>query len=234
MDQAKRVETASGIVDPATPERGEETLGREDWIEAGITLLANQGVGAVKITQLAEDLGVTRGSFYWHFKDRSDLLTALVKVWDQRNTKALLAAVENPGDFADCILAVFECWLSAEPFAPRLDTAMRDWSHHAEEVRQAVKRADRKRIKAIAGVFERHGFPSPEANIRARVIYYTQVGYYTLEEGESITQRNKSLAAYFRAFTGRDLDEQAVKAFHKRVQKRQAEATRGSKGAQKP
>ena len=229
MDRIKRIGEQADSGESAPGKRGEEALGREDWIEAAIALLAAQGVAAVKITRLAEDLGVTRGSFYWHFKDRDDLLSALVKIWDRRNTKALLDAVEGSSDLAEGILAVFECWLSAEPFAPRLDTAMRDWGHQSAEVRRAVKRADRTRIKAIAGIFERAGFDPQEADIRARVIYYTQVGYYALEEDESITQRNKSLAAYFKAFTGRDLHPDAVATFHKRVQKRRAATSPGKR-----
>jgi AcrR family transcriptional regulator len=56
-------------------------LARRDWIDAGLELLVGKGVDHVKITRLADALGVTRGSFYWHFKDRDDLLSALVEDW---------------------------------------------------------------------------------------------------------------------------------------------------------
>lgn len=213
-----------------TSERGDEALGRADWIEAGITLLTARGVTAVKITKLAEDLGVTRGSFYWHFKDRQDLLSALIKVWEQRNTKVLLDAVESSSDLTTGIMAIFECWLAAEPFAPRLDTAMRDWGHQSVKVRRAVKRADNKRIKAIAAVFLRAGFAEQEAEVRAKAIYYTQVGYYTLEEDESISKRNNRFATYYKVFTGRDLDANTVAAFHKRVQKYRREGRQSENG----
>jgi AcrR family transcriptional regulator len=217
MDQGKRPNTPEPQVGGPNATRGDDALGREDWIEAAIGLLASRGVGAVKITQLAENLGVTRGSFYWHFKDREDLLAALIKAWDKRNTKALVSAVEGSTDLVEGVLAIFECWLRAEPFAPRLDAALRDWGHHEDEVRRKVKRADRKRVKAIAGVFERGGFAPQEAVIRARILYYTQVGYYALEEEESMAQRNKNLASYFKAFTGRDLDAARVAAFSRRI-----------------
>jgi len=226
MDQVK---SHGSEVKPSAPSngRGEDVLGRTDWIEAAIALLAARGVAAVKITRLADDLGVTRGSFYWHFTDRDDLLSALLEVWEERNTKALVTAVEGSGDLLSGILALLECWLSAEPFAPRLDSAMRDWGHQSAKVRRAVKRADRKRIDAIAGVFRRAGFAAGEAEIRARVIYYTQVGYYALEEEESLTKRNTRLAAYYRVFTGQDLDDATVAAFHKRIKRHRATAAKG-------
>jgi len=217
MDQGKRPNRLEPQGENSSANRAEDALGREDWIEAAVELLASRGVGAVKITHLAENLGVTRGGFYWHFNDRGDLLTALVKTWDRRNTEALVSAVEGSTDLAEGVLAIFECWLAAEPFAPRLDTAMRDWGHHAEAVRRAVKRADRKRVKAIAGVFERGGFAPQEALIRARILYYTQVGYYALEEDESMAQRSNNLAAYFKDFTGRDLAPARVAEHHRRI-----------------
>jgi AcrR family transcriptional regulator len=229
MKQANK--QRSGTVAAAASGRSDEALSRADWIEAAVDLLAARGLAAVKITRLADDLGVTRGSFYWHFKDREDLLSAIVKLWEQRNTKALLDAIAESHDLVSGIMAIFECWLTAEPFAPRLDAAMRDWGHQSPKVRRAVKRADSKRLDAIAEVFRRAGFASQEADIRARVIYYTQVGYYALEEDESIVKRNTRLAAYYKVYTGQDLDDGTVAAFLKRVQRRRtAKAGETAKG----
>lgn len=231
MDRVKGNATQAAPNSALSGERSDEALTRDDWIEAAITLLAGRGVAAVKITKLADELGVTRGSFYWHFKDREDLLSALIKVWEQRNTKALLDAVESSDDLVSGIMAIFECWLAAEPFAPRLEAAMRDWGHQSIKVRRAVKNADRRRAKAIAKVFLCAGFAEEEADIRAKVIYYTQVGYYALEEDESITKRNTRLAAYYKVFTGRDLDPGTVAAFLKRTkERRRRERRKGSRG----
>jgi AcrR family transcriptional regulator len=65
-------------------------LSRGDWVAVALGILADEGIEAVRITRLAVDLGVTRGSFYWHFKDRDDLLAALIAAWEARNTKALI------------------------------------------------------------------------------------------------------------------------------------------------
>ena len=118
------------------------TLGRADWVVAALEILANEGIEAVRITRLAADLGVTRGSFYWHFKDRDDLLAALIEAWEARNTSALIEALEGSGDLIDAVLAIFEIWMTDEPFAPRLDAAMRDWARRDAAVRRVVERAD--------------------------------------------------------------------------------------------
>ena len=75
------------------PERG--TLTRHDWLKAACRVLVSEGIHRVRILTLAADLGVTRGSFYWHFDNRADLLEALIDDWRQRNTGVLLSAAAS-------------------------------------------------------------------------------------------------------------------------------------------
>ena len=187
-------------------ETAAQPLGRADWIEAALVLLAAEGVEAVRITRLAERLGVTRGSFYWHFKHRDDLLAALIKAWEKRNTGAMIEAIADKDDLIDAVLALFELWMADEPFAPRLDAAMRDWARRSDKVSRTVERADNKRLKAIARAFEAAGFEPTEAFIRARILYFTQVGYYALDVHETLAKRTSYAAAYIKGFTGLELD----------------------------
>src|SRR5688572_18482898 len=71
---------ARQAVKPQKP-AAEPPLGRKDWIDAAITMLAEDNVEALRVDTLAEKLGVTKGSFYWHFKGREDLLWAVVEAW---------------------------------------------------------------------------------------------------------------------------------------------------------
>jgi AcrR family transcriptional regulator len=180
-------------------------LGRGDWVAVALGILADEGIEAVRITRLAVDLGVTRGSFYWHFKDRDDLLAALIAAWEARNTK---------------VLAMFEIWMTDEPFAPKLDAAMRDWARRDPAARRVVERADETRLKAIARAFERAGFDKTEAFIRARILYFTQVGYYALEVRESLARRIGYVEAYVKGFTGLELEPARVAAYRKRFRSR--------------
>ncbi|HRD60317.1 MAG TPA: TetR/AcrR family transcriptional regulator [Nocardioides sp.] len=75
-----------------------ESLGRSDWVEAGLKALARGGVPAVAVEPLAKELGATKGSFYWHFADRNALLEAILERWEQRDTELVIAAIDETGD----------------------------------------------------------------------------------------------------------------------------------------
>ena len=69
-------------------------LGKEAWVAAAFRLLGRRGIAAVGVEPLAKALGVTKGSFYWHFTDRRALLQALLAYWEERETSAIIADVE--------------------------------------------------------------------------------------------------------------------------------------------
>ena len=190
----------------------EPSLKRSDWIRAALALLIEEGIDAVRITRLAEGLGVTRGSFYWHFENRDDLFTALMDHWERTNTAAVLSAVDDTPSLEEGVLSLFDAWLDTTRFDPRLDSAMRDWARRSEPVRAAVENADTARIDAITDMFSAHGDTS-DALIRARIIYFTQVGYYALGIDETLVQRFEFLESYFRGFTGREIDPELAAAY---------------------
>ncbi|MDH3713412.1 MAG: TetR/AcrR family transcriptional regulator [Gammaproteobacteria bacterium] len=183
-----------------------------DWINAALNLLISQGVHAVRITLLAESLGVSRGSFYWHFRGRDALLDVLIDYWRDKNTAAVVAAMNEARVLADGILNLFAVWIHFELFDPKLDSAMRDWGRQSRKVRRAVEAADEERLSAIAALFERNGFSRKLATVRARVLYFTQVGYYAMSIEETLVERMGNLEAYYEAFTGRKLNPALAKA----------------------
>jgi AcrR family transcriptional regulator len=182
-------------------------LERQDWIRAAYTVFTQEGVERVRVLTLAEHLGITRGSFYWHFKNRDELLQALIAVWQQKNTGELLAACASSRDFTDRMLAIADCWTNENLFDPALDTAMRNWGTHDPKIGQLVHEEDQKRLAAFQKMFAEHGCGHTEAVIRARVFYFTQVGYYALELGEALPERLKLYRDYFWVFTGEKIDE---------------------------
>ncbi|MFS2013021.1 TetR/AcrR family transcriptional regulator [Azospirillum sp. CT11-132] len=191
-------------------------LGRSDWLSAAIGIFIEDGIDAVRITRLADALSVTRGSFYWHFKDRDELLSGIVAFWSQKNTAGLVAAISGAPSFLDGMMALFEAWIDPERFDPRLDHAMREWAHRSEPIRKSVREADETRLEALTSLFSRFGYPSPEALVRARIVYYSQLGYYTLEVSEPLADRLALLEGYYEAYTGKPLDRQAADAFRGR------------------
>ncbi|MEM7293165.1 MAG: TetR/AcrR family transcriptional regulator [Pseudomonadota bacterium] len=195
----------------AVAERGSETqertqLQRLDWLSKALDLFVAEGIDAVRITRLANELDVTRGSFYWHFTNRDDLIDALVDYWRGKNTAAITDAFDGAESLSDGIFRFFEMCLDPAQFDPRLDLAIREWSRRSEKIRVQMDQADSTRIKAITQFFSRFAYPMPEAFIRARVIYYAQIGFYALDVKEPLATRLSYTEAYFESFTGKALD----------------------------
>lgn len=176
---------------------------RTDWLDAARDLAVREGMAAVKVMTLADVLGVSRSSFYWYFKNRDDLLEQMLAAWRAKNTPAI---VERAGRASPTInrniLAIAECWFDAELFDPRLDFAIREWARRAPEVRAEVDRADSERVAAITAMFERHDYEPTDAFIRARILYFTQIGYYALDVAEPMEARKAYAADYLRGFSG--------------------------------
>ena len=72
-------------------------LSVEDWLQAGYTVLAEEGVRALKVERLCRQAGVTRGSFYWHFEDRGALLSAMLDTWEQATTEEVAERLASEG-----------------------------------------------------------------------------------------------------------------------------------------
>lgn len=177
-------------------------LAADDWITAGLEVLMESGVDAVKILPIAKRLGVTRGSFYWHFKSREALLDQLLDAWEAKNTRAVLQAAATPGTLIDRYIALSRLWLGWSDFDLRLDMAVRDWSHRDPAVLEKLGVADEQRLAAITEMIEPEGHEPAMAQCRARTLYRMQMGWY--EGGDTSTGgKGETSAAYFEIFLGR-------------------------------
>ena len=186
-----------------------------NWIDLARETLLRDGVESVRILPLAQKLGVSRSSFYWYFRDRQDLLDQLLAFWRDKNTAGIIARARRPAaSIVRAILNVFECWADENIFDPKLDFAIREWARRAPEVRLAVTQADEARVAAIRDLYSRFGFPDEDAFIRARVLYYMQIGYYVLDVREPMEVRLSHAAAYLRSFTGEDPSGADLADFH--------------------
>ncbi len=199
------------------PER--KQLQRFDWLQRALDLFVDEGIDAVRITRLADDLGVTRGSFYWHFDNRDDLIAALVSYWRQKSTSAIVESVRQAQSLEQGIFALFETCIDTAQFDPRLDLAVREWSRRAPEIRELLDREDAARIDALRAFFSSFGFAPTDALIRARVLYYAQIGFYALETSEPLETRLGYTETYFESFTGRKPDPAAAEQFLRHIRK---------------
>ena len=192
-------------------------LQRFDWLRTALDIFVAEGIDAVRITRLADDLGVTRGSFYWHFQNRADLIDSLVSYWKDKNTAAITGSMAQAVSLADGIFRFFETCIDAAQFDPRLDLALREWARRSESIHRLVESEDQARIDALCEFYRRFDYPMPQALIRARVLYYSQIGFYALGTRESIQTRLGYTEAYFEAFTGRQLARSETEKFRRHI-----------------
>ena len=187
------------------------------WLDAAYALLVEGGVEAVKVMPLAERLGLSRTSFYWHFQDREALLAGLVDRWQARNTGSLVARCEAPAaTISEATFNLFDCWVDPALFDSRLEFAMRTWSLTDPAVAQAMRAADAERIAAITGLFRRFGYGAAESDTRARTLYLTQIGYIALRSDESLAVRMGRMPDYVLTFSGVAPSAAEVAAFRAR------------------
>ena len=180
-------------------------LQRIDWLQQALDIFVAEGIDAVRITRLADDLDVTRGSFYWHFENRKELIDALVDYWKRKNTPAITQAIERAESLEQGILQFFEISVHPSRFDARLDLALREWARRSDAIRLEVDHEDSLRIKSIQTFFARFEYPLPDALIRARVLYFATIGFNALEVHESLAIRLGYTEAYFECFTGKKI-----------------------------
>lgn len=196
------------------PASGNIKVTRQDWINLALQTLISDGIESVRVLTLGQKLGVSRSSFYWYFQSRQDLLDQLLTHWHDTNTKAIVERAKRPAEtIIVAVLNVFECWADERLFDPRLDFAVREWARRSDDVRAAIDQADNDRLGAIREMYRRHGYDEEDAFIRARVLYYMQIGYYVLDLKEPVETRISHLAAYLRAFTGQEPSDADVAHF---------------------
>jgi AcrR family transcriptional regulator len=154
-----------------------ESLTREDWIQAGRKALEDSGVEAVRVEVLAMQLHVSKGSFYWHFKNRQVLLEALLDYWET-STDWLIEQSNHEKTPQQCFRKLFELiqeLLSQGERSP--DPAIFRWSQQDKAVAKRVARVEAKRLEFLQNLFIDAGFEPVEATHRAEVGYLIFCGY---------------------------------------------------------
>lgn len=179
-----------------------DRLGPGAWVEAARDNLIVGGEARVKIEPLARTIGVTTGSFYWHFKDRQELLDALLQHWETHNSRAMFEAVTSERDARRQFERLVQVWLDERDYDPAYDAAVRDWARTSPKVAAAVRRVDEQRIELLHDIFRRLGYLEPDALVRARITYFHQVGYYALHISETPEERRRLLPSYIAILRG--------------------------------
>lgn len=165
-------------------------ISRDDWVAEGLRVLAAEGIEGVRVEPMARRLGVTKGSFYWHFADRAALHDAMLDKWRETATQAIIARVEQTtaaplGKFRQLVKLTTTSGKGA-----RLDTAIRSWASHDDRVANAVAKVDRERMAYVADLLEALGVKRATAMVRAQIIYLTLIGsYFSLRRGQRLPKK---------------------------------------------
>jgi AcrR family transcriptional regulator len=147
---------------------------KPQWLNAGLEALRRGGVAAVRVERLAADLGITKGSFYWHFRDRGELLDAVLEYWEREMTDVEFERVRAVRGLPARLQALAEDVL--EKGMGRYDPAIRAWARTDRKVAAAVAQVDRRRLRALGALFAEGGFTGVEARVRARLFYTFLLG----------------------------------------------------------
>lgn len=190
---------------------------QEGWLEAAYESLLESGVDSVKILPLAKKLNLSRTSFYWFFKDREELLSALIGRWREKNTGNIVKQTEAYAEtLAEAMLNVFDCWLDKDLFDSKFEFAVRSWALQSEEILAEVREADQVRLEALKRMFIRFGFDDAAADVRARTTYLVQIGYISMQSQEEIALRMKRIPEYIAIYTGQVPQQRELDRFFAR------------------
>jgi AcrR family transcriptional regulator len=192
---------------PLITKKKPRQLSREDWTEAARKQLVAAGIEEVKVDRLARKMKVTRGSFYWHFKNRKDLLDSVLRVWEAHKERELEQTRAQWATMGP--LEVVRIWLSEDPTYPAFDIAIRFWAWKAPAVAKIVSAIDDRWIAFLAEQFFREGQSMRLSVARARLIYWQQIGYYAMKFEEPMQERLAYMPYYNAILLGNEGGEAA-------------------------
>lgn len=158
------------------PDQG--PLTPDDWARAALEAIARGGVDTVAVETIAAELGATKGSFYWHFKNRDALIQAALKRWEQRRTDAVIEVLERQPEPGERLRTVMEAGLELGA-TDRVEIALLANPGHRGALR-AVRRVAERRITYMCDQLEALGWESRDARDRAVLLYYIYVGHMQL------------------------------------------------------
>lgn len=159
--------------------RGRTRLAAADWERGALEMVADEGVAALAVEALARRLGVTKGSFYWHFKNREALLQATLTRWeadDERELQHHIGVADDPP--RERLGALFR-WVSGEARAHRIYAALLQALDHPL-VKPMMTRVSQRRMDFLVLAFRQAGLDHDAARHRARLTYAAYVGLLQL------------------------------------------------------
>jgi AcrR family transcriptional regulator len=145
-------------------------LSRDDWVEGAILFLSQHSVGSLRLDLLVAQMGVTKGSFYWHFASREALLDAVLESWQTRMTRDIEAWLNSAaGTPAAQLRRLLHIGISSRPDVPGgpLELSLRDWARRDARVNKIVMGVDAERLRILKGLYLAAGLTDERADAQA-------------------------------------------------------------------
>jgi AcrR family transcriptional regulator len=146
-----------------------ERLTPENWLETGLNLLATEGEKALTIERLCQVSSRTKGSFYHHFKNRDEFITALLEYWQSEHINRIISIVGQLDDLNERRRKLDHLAASLDS---QIEPAIRNWSGGDERVQQALKSVDEKRINYLAQLISELGQPDKDVALELAIVEY--------------------------------------------------------------
>jgi AcrR family transcriptional regulator len=180
------------------PRQATDQLSANDWLELGLKVLATQGFTALKAEPLAKAMGVSRGSFYWHFTDIGAYHAAILRHWREVAAEQVIADLEAASGHDDPLKLLLRRTFSAHL---ALEKAVRSWATSDAAARGAVQAIDRRRLGYVEELLCRAGFAAEAAQARAQILYWAFVGYALADKPLSKAHQQRVLDELMRIAT---------------------------------
>ncbi len=185
------------VVDPVVASPEKSTLSAADWEKAALDLIAEKGVSALAVEPLARRLGITKGSFYWHFASRNELLAQALRRWETRDREHLSRSLDSDQPAAQR-LSEFIVRTSRQNRSHQIHAALCAASDHPL-VSPVLERITRRRLEHLSRAFRELGLDEESARHRARLTYTSYVGYIQLQlRGMTPERDSEEFEAYVR------------------------------------
>jgi len=168
---------------------------RDQWLQAGLDGLLESGVNGIAVERLARTLGTSKSGFYWHFKDRNNLLDNILSYWESEFTDTVINNISHIEESAARKLQISSDMIMQHQLG-KYDMAFRSWGNEDSRVRKRIRMIDHKRLDYISGLFSELGFRGEQAEIRASlfILYHAYLDSMFLDD--SAAKRKSKLQAY--------------------------------------
>ena len=168
---------------------------REHWIRAALDVLRDEGVDRVRVEPLALRLGVTKGSFYWHFPSREALIEAALDTWVTDGTEAVIREISAIEESDKAKLRALWALVHDQSLGDmRTELAIRELGQRDAAVQERVRHVDERRMEFLRGLFRGMGLSTAQAEVRSLLVYSLLIGDHFIAAQHGRMSRAKVLA----------------------------------------